>query len=50
MQEFNNNRILEQSSLKDAVQIFYKEMERTLNLIAPLEDKKKPKGKKAMVY
>ena len=28
MQEFNNNRILEQSSLKDAVWIFNEEMER----------------------
>ena len=40
MQEFNNNRILEQSSLKDAVQIFNEEMERTLDIIAPLEDTK----------
>ena len=50
-QEFNNNRILEQSSLKDAVQIFNEEVERTLDIIAPLEEKKRFKRKKqAMAY
>ena len=45
MQEFNHNRMLDQSSLKDAVQIFNEEMERTLDIIAPLEENKKPKRK-----
>ena len=45
MQEFNYHRILEQSSLKDAVQIFSEEMERTLDIIAPLEEKRSLKEK-----
>ena len=52
MQEFNNNRILQQSSLKDVVQVFNEEIERTLDIIAPLEEKKKTeenKKKQAMV-
>ena len=40
MQEFNNNRILQESSLKDAVQIFNEEMERTLDIIASLDEKR----------
>ena len=46
MQEFNNNRILDQPSLQDAVQVFNEEMERTLDIIAPLEEKKKKKKPK----
>ena len=46
----DNNRILQQSSLKDAVQIINEEMEKTLDIIAPHEENKKPEKKKAMVY
>ena len=49
-QEFNNNKILEQSSLKDAVWEFNEEMERTLDIIAPLEEKKKLKRKNKPQY
>ena len=51
MQVFSNNRIVKQSSIYDAVQVFIEEMERTLDIIATLEGKKKPKRRKqAMVY
>ena len=43
LQKFKNNKILDQSSLEDAVQVFNEEMEKTLDIIAPLEEKKKSK-------
>ena len=42
-QVFNNNKILDQPSLDKPVQVFNKEMERTLNKIAPKEEKKEHK-------
>ena len=42
-QVFNNNKILDQPSLDKAVQVFNKEMERTLDKIAPKEEKKEHK-------
>ena len=49
-QELNNNRILKQSSLKGAVQIFSEEMKRTLDIITPLEEKRKLKRKNKPWY
>ena len=40
---FNNSKLLDQSSLEDAVQAFNEEMEKTLNKIAQIEEKKEPK-------
>ena len=37
-QLFNNNTILEQSSLKDAIWVFNEEIETALDVIAPLEE------------
>ena len=42
-QVFNNNEILGQPSLDKAVQVFNEEMERTLDKIAPKEEKKEHK-------
>ena len=42
-QVFNNNKILGQQSLEKAVQVFNEEMERTLDKIAPKEEKKEHK-------
>ena len=42
-QAFNNNEILGQPSLDKAVQVFNKEMERTLDKIVPKEEKKEHK-------
>ena len=42
-QVFNNSKILDQSSLEDAVQAFNEEIEKTLDKIAPIEGKKEPK-------
>ena len=42
-QVFNNSKILDQSSLEDAVQAFNEELEKTLDKIAPIEEKKEPK-------
>ena len=42
-QVFNNNKILNQPSLDEAVQIFNEEMERTLDEIAPKEKKREQK-------
>ena len=39
-QVFNNNKILDQSSLEEAVQAFNEEMEKTLDKIAPKEEKR----------
>ena len=39
--KFNNNKILDQSSLEDAVQVFNEEMEKTIDIIVPLEEKKR---------
>ena len=49
-QKFNNNKILDQSSLEDAVQVFNEEMEKTLGIIAPLEKKETEGTKQTMVY
>ena len=42
-QVFNNNKILDQPSLDKAMEVFNKEMERTLDKIAPKEEKKEHK-------
>ena len=42
-QVFNNNKILDQSSLEEAVQAFNEEMETTLDKIAPKEEKREHK-------
>ena len=49
-QVFNNSKILDQSSLDDAVQAFNEEMEKTLDKIAPIEEKKEPKRQKKPWY
>ena len=44
-QEFNNDKILEQPSLKDAVQVFNEEMNGILDIIVPLEETKSQREK-----
>ena len=44
-QVFNNSKILDQSSLEDAVQAFNEEMEKILGKIAPIEEKRNLRDK-----
>ena len=49
-QVFHNNKILDQSSLEEAVQTFNEEMETALNRIAPKEEKKEHKRQNKQWY
>ena len=49
-QVFNNNKILDQSSLKEAVQAFNEEMEKTLDKIALKEERKEHKRQNKQWY
>ena len=44
-QVFNNSKILDQSSLEDVVQAFNEEMEKPLDKIAPIEEKRNLRDK-----
>ena len=44
-QVFNNSKILDHSSLEDAVQAFNEEMEKTLDKIAPIEERRNLRDK-----